>query len=123
MSDYRDDRRSGKSGSDRDRGARTTGGSTGSRSGQDRAPTRPGARGAGKSYRWVFNLAALWENKLIAYVELKAQISCVVTAHLIGAFFSRCIDSTLSLHSNFKLIAMIFSGCTARLVSDLVSSL
>ena len=63
MSDYRDDRRSGKSGSDRDRGARTPGGSTGSRSGQDRAPARPGARGAGKSYRWVFNLAALWENK------------------------------------------------------------
>ena len=51
MSDHRDDRRSGKSGSDQ--GGRTSSGTSGSRSGQERAPARPGARGAGKSYRWV----------------------------------------------------------------------
>ena len=52
MSDYRDDRRSSKSSNDSARSGKSSS-SSGSRSSQDRTPTRPGARGAGKSYRFV----------------------------------------------------------------------
>ena len=49
MSDYREDRR--KSSNDSGRSGKTSSG--GARPSQERTPTRPGARGAGKSYRFV----------------------------------------------------------------------
>ena len=58
-----------------------------------------------------------------AYAKTKTQISCSVTAQLIGAFVfaTLIVQSLFYLNQNFQPLA-IFCGCRARFVSDLVGN-
>ena len=67
----------------------------------------------------VSKTSASWENLLFPYAKTKAWISWSVTPHLISTFCFRYIDSTVPL---LPEPLVVFCGCTARFMSDLVEN-